>query len=59
MLRRRNKDLEREKDERLEKAERDLASLKARAERAISRIEERRGRNHWREAIERMIQGAS
>lgn len=59
MLRRnRNKAIEREKIERLEKAERELFWLKARAARAIMTIDERKSRNHWREAIERMIQGA-
>lgn len=50
--------VEREKMARLEQAEGELATLGNRAALAIRRLDERRGRNHWREAIEQMIQGA-
>lgn len=49
---------DREKMERLEEAERTLADLQARKEKAVTFLTERHERNHWREAIERMIQGA-
>lgn len=48
---------EREKLERLERAEDTLSDLKIRAERAIRILDERQKRNHWREAIEKIIQG--
>lgn len=48
---------EREKMKRLEQAERDLFFLQIRASRAISLLESRQRRNHWRESIEEMIQG--
>ena len=50
---------EREKIARLEQAERELGSLQHRAWLAINTLDERQRRNHWRESIERMIQGAS
>lgn len=43
---------------RLERAEREVADLKARADRAVRFLDERRGRNHWREAIEQVVRGA-
>lgn len=46
-----------EKMARLVKAETELDSLKDRASRATSSLMERRGRNHWRESIQEMIQG--
>lgn len=49
---------EREKMERLEQAESDLADLRNRAARVIVLLTERQRKNHWREAIENMIQGA-
>lgn len=45
------------KDARLEQAEKDLGDLEHRAFRAITVLESRSSRNHWRESIERMIQG--
>lgn len=51
--------VEREKMVRLEKAEREVFLLKIRAFRAIAMLDERRLRNHWRESIEQMIQGAA
>lgn len=53
------KQVEHEKESRLEQAERDLFFLKHRAARAIARLDDRSSRNHWRESIEQMIQGAS
>jgi hypothetical protein len=47
-----------EKMERLEKAEEDLRNLKSRAEKAIQTLDDRHKRNHWRESITEMIQGA-
>lgn len=49
---------EREKITRLEQAEAEVADLVARSERAIGYLTPRRGRNHWRESITEMIQGA-
>ena len=49
---------EREHDERLAEAEYDLMHLQARGENAVRTLNERHSRNHWRESIERMIQGA-
>lgn len=46
------------KMERLERAEDELRVLKARADRAIGVLDAREKRNHWREAIDSMIQGA-
>lgn len=51
--------LEREKMARLEQAEGELSSLRDRAGLAIRRLDERRARNHWRESIEQLIQGAT
>lgn len=50
---------EREKMARLEQAEKDLGSLQHRAHVAITRLEDRQKRNHWRESIESMILGGS
>lgn len=50
---------EHEKIERLEQAEAELDSLKARASKAISFLDSRHQRNHWRESIEDMIQGTN
>lgn len=50
---------EREKMARLEAAEQELVGLKDRAARAISLLDERQRRNHWRESIEQMIQGGA
>lgn len=49
---------EREKIARLEAAEEQVADLKGRSTRAIITLGNRQARNHWREAIEQMIQGA-
>lgn len=46
-----------EKMARLENAERDVADLVSRADRAITFLDARHHRNHWRESIEQMIQG--
>lgn len=43
---------------RLEEAEREVTSLSERKDKAISMLDARHGRNHWRESIEEMIQGA-
>lgn len=48
---------EREKIARLEEAEARSANLRQRADAAIMTLEIRRGRNHWREAIQQMIEG--
>lgn len=48
---------EREKLRRLDEAEQDLCKLKDRASQAMQTLDERRDRNHWREAIEQLIQG--
>lgn len=50
--------IEKEKIVRIEKAETELFDLKLRAARAIRVLDARKQRNHWREAIEQMIQGA-
>ena len=42
---------------RLEAAEAEVADLRARAERAIKTLEDRRKRNHWRESIQEMLGG--
>ena len=55
----RDQKIEGEKIERLEKAERELFWLKARAAKAIQSLDERQKRNHWRESIEQMIQGGA
>lgn len=46
------------KEAALENAERDLEDLKVRGARAMHALDTRHNRNHWRESIERMIQGA-
>lgn len=51
--------VEREKIAKLEQAESDLLTLRARASRAMGLLDERQRRNHWREAIEQMIQGVT
>lgn len=56
--RKRNAEIEREKMARIEKAENDLRGLQSRGARAFRTLDARRGRNHFREAIEQMIQGA-
>lgn len=43
---------------RLEKAEKDLGELQQRAHAAVTVLNDRAKRNHWRESIEQMIQGA-
>lgn len=50
--------VEHEKMARLENADRDLQQYQERASRAINALDSRHGRNHWRESIEQMIQGA-
>lgn len=50
--------VEREKIERLEKAEQELRELQERGDRAMRVLSVRGRQNHWREAIEMMIQGA-
>ena len=55
----RARDIEREKIARLEEAEAEVADVRTRATKAIRALDDRRGRNHWRESIEKMIQGAS
>lgn len=50
-------DAEHEKMERLEKAEAELDTLKDRAHKAISSLDSRHKRNHWKQSIEDMIQG--
>jgi hypothetical protein len=44
-------------DEQFRVAQAQLRSLEDRSERALKSLEDRAGRNHWRESIERMIQG--
>jgi hypothetical protein len=56
---RRSAEVEREKSARLEDAEREVADLRSRADRAIRTLDDRHTRNHWRESIEQMIQGAA
>lgn len=51
--------VEREKVVRIEKAETELFDLKIRAARAIRKLDDRNKRNHWRHAIEEMIQGTA
>lgn len=53
----RNRREEDEKDARLENAERELADLKMRSERAVRTLSARHRRNHWTESVENMIQG--
>lgn len=50
--------IEHEHDVRLAQAEADLEDLTARAEKAVRTLDARHRRNHWRESIEQMIQGA-
>lgn len=49
--------VEKEKNARLDEAEAELADLKKRASVAIRVLDNRRQRNHWRDAITEMIQG--
>lgn len=49
---------EEEKMARLEQAERELEHVKTRSDRATRILSDRGTRNHWRESIEQMIQGA-
>lgn len=56
--RKREAEVEREQFARLEMAEQRVQTLRARADQAARILEERRRRNHWRETIEQMIQGA-
>lgn len=51
-------DIEAVKMARLESAEAEVADLVARSKRAVSYLDARGQRNHWRESIEQMIQGA-
>lgn len=44
---------------RLVKAEEDLRDLQRRGDAAVQFLTARAGRNHWREAVEQMIQGVS
>ena len=50
--------VERVKVARLEAAEAHLSDLRERADKAVRVLDARRSRNHWRESIEQMIQGA-
>lgn len=50
--------IESEKDARIEHAERHLRELQDRSDKALTTLNERDSRNHWREAIQQMIQGA-
>lgn len=43
----------------LEEAERELASLNERSERAMKALNARDKSNHWRESIEKMIHGVA
>lgn len=54
----RSTEVEREKEARLKEAESTLIILKYRARKAIDYLEARQERNHWREAVHDMIQGA-
>lgn len=49
--------IEREKEARLEQAERELGNLQARSYHATQFLDARANRNHWRQSIEQMIQG--
>jgi len=49
---------EQEQEARLERAERALGALQQRAYHAERTLEERANRNHWREALIEMVQGA-
>jgi hypothetical protein len=48
--------IEQEHDAQLAQAEADLADLTARGEKAMRTLDTRQERNHWREAVEQMIQ---
>lgn len=48
-----------EKLARLEDAERRLIHMQERAHTLAKTLDDRRNRNHWRESIEQMIQGAN
>lgn len=52
-------DDEHEKMERLERAEAELDTLKARAAEAVSFLDSRNKRNSWAESINQMIHGAN
>lgn len=54
----RSTEVEREKEARLKEAEVTLGILKYRAAKALDYLEARQKRNHWREAVTQMIQGA-
>jgi len=47
-----------EHEARMEKADRDVTILRNRADAALNVLDSRDKRNHWRESVERMIQGA-
>lgn len=49
---------ERAKLDRLESAEREMQGYRVRETAALSILNARHHRNHWRESIEKMIQGA-
>jgi hypothetical protein len=49
---------EREHDARLDAATAELRELQERGDRAVQFLAARRQRNHWRESITNMIQGA-
>lgn len=48
-----------EHEARMEKAVRDVDELRTRADAALGTLDARDRRNHWRESIEQMIQGAT
>lgn len=48
-----------EHEARMEKAVRDVDQLRVRADAALDTLDTRDRRNHWRESIEQMIQGAT
>lgn len=50
--------VEREKIAKLVEAEHEVEDLVARKDLAVRALSERQKRNHWRESIETMIQGA-
>jgi hypothetical protein len=43
----------------LDEAEKELASLNERSEKAMAALSAREDRNHWRESIEKMIHGVA
>lgn len=49
---------EQAKIERLTKAESELEVLKARQCKAVAALNDRHSRNHWRESVQQIIQGA-